>query len=176
MKLKNKLLYPFLGVTLLLLSSCNETQNVEKPKQTISYEKAKALQQEYIKTRAKFLNEHLRGKGILKKAEEEEDVRDVWFDLKVLKQYIAYVEAEAKKKGHKNLGIRVVLGAYPNQLKHHDPGAATVFFMPTSRGDTNPKKASLLSIINFDGTDDEYMEDVDGLNFGMGGKPPKDLD
>lgn len=174
MKPKNKLLYIFLGTTLLLFSSCVGTQNVEKPKQAISYEKAKVLQEEYNRTRANFLNEYLRSKGVLKK-ENEEDVRDVWFDLKVLKQYIAYVEAEAKKQGHKNLGLRVVLGAYPNNLKYPDPGFATVFFMPTYKKDYNPKKASLLSILNFQETGDEYLEDVDGLNFGMGGKPPKDL-
>ena len=81
--------------SLFILTSCVEEQNSDKPEQAITYKKAKSLQQNYINTRANFLNKHLISEGALK----TDDVRDVTYNLSTLKQYIAYVEKEAKKRG-----------------------------------------------------------------------------
>ncbi len=131
----------------------------------ISLKEAKVLEQEYVKTRANSLNKTLKSKGVI----ENEDVRDVWFDLNAVKEYIAYVEAEAAKKGIKNgLGLRVYLGAYPNDQKHLNAGESTVFFIPTQQVASQTK--------NGDNIDNENMEDVDGFNWGQnGGYPPRGI-
>ena len=144
---------------LFVFSSCCEKQNSDKPKQAISYDQAKNLQQEYIRTRVEPALKAALSSGI----ERKEDVRDVTFDLEAVKQYIAYVEKEAAKKGVKNgLGLRVYLGAYENS-------EVTMFFMPTK------KKEPIKGANNFFyfEPDDEIIEDVDGLNLGHGGNPPQ---
>ncbi|MGJ8744113.1 hypothetical protein [Polaribacter sp.] len=189
----------FLLTTTLVLSSCDKKQKkqnnkiepvnlittslaqqkIEKPKTTISYEKAKELQQEYIATRAKVLNQalnkngHFKGVTISKEKRFVEDVRDITFDLKTLKQYIAYVEQEAENKGLKGLGLRVYLGAYPKKDKESkDPGFSTVFFMPTYQKASDSNKSNKF----YYWFKDIVMKDIDGLNMGQGGKPPQDLD
>lgn len=157
-------------LTSIVLFACSDKEpvnkvNVEKPKETISYEYAKKLQQEYIKTRAEPLKEFLIGQGTLK----GEDVRDVWFDIDVLEQYIAYVKDQSKRKGYDGLGLRVYFGAYPKEGDHKDPGYTTVFFMPTHRSKV-PKMNFVFQ------ASDENSDDIDPLNFGSGGHPPKDLD
>ncbi len=158
-------------------TSKKEQQNATKPKQTISIETAKILQQEYVKTRANPLNEMLRANGTLVNADgttskKIEDVRDVWFDIKVLKQYIAYVEKEAKNKGVKgDLGLRVYYGAYPKTGGYHQPGFSTVFFMPTHRVLPNSNAAYFFPPTG----DDENIDGIDGLNLGQGRIPPKGI-
>lgn len=175
MKKTNQLIVVFSVVMFSLLASCKcpdctnetETSKVEspsKPKQAISYDYAKKIQQEYIKTRADSLNKLLNAGGVIK----GEDVRDVWFDLKTLEQYIAYVKAESKKKNYEGLGLRVYYGAYPKDSNSPDSGYSTVFFIPTHRS-----KASKMNFVYSD--PNENSEDIDGMNFGIGGKPPKDI-
>ena len=144
-----------------------ETQVMEavKPAQAISYEKARVLQKEYIETRANVLNKALQSRGVI----QGEDVRDVWYDLEVLEQYIAYVKAEAQKKGYKNLGLRVHLGAYPNQENYHSPGNTTFFFVPTHNMGTENKNLILKN------SDNITAEGIDALNYGHGGNPPQIL-
>ena len=137
----------------------NELQNASKPKNAISYKEAKGLQQEFLTTRANTLNKALNFKQKIK----GQDVRDVTFDLQEMKQYIAYVEAEAKKKGLNGLGLRVYFGAYPkNDTKTKSPGYSTVFFMPTHQSKSSKGQ-------------DEIIEGVDGLNRATNGIPPNDL-
>jgi len=121
----------------------------------ISIKDARILEQEYVKTRANSLNTILKKKGLI----ESEDVRDVWFDLEALKDYIAYVEQTAAKKGiTKNLGLRVYFGAYPDKQEYEDKrGKATVVFLPTHSSY---------------GSENENFSDLDGFNWGGGGWPP----
>ena len=130
----------------------------------ISIKEARVLEQEYVKTRANSLNVILKKKGLI----ESEDVRDVWFDLEALKSYIPYVEEEAEKKGiSKNLGLRVYLGAYPNDQKHLSAGKATVFFIPTQQ--LVSEKQDSFDLVN------ENLDEVDGFNFGTSGWPPNGI-
>lgn len=142
------------------------TIEVQKPEQAISMKKAKTLQQEYITTRANLLNNLLQAKGTI----QGEDVRDVWYDLEVIEQYIAYVKAEAKKKGYENLGLRVHLGAYPNQEGYQDPGNTTFFFVPTYKNSSASKNLALRNSENI------TAEGIDALNYGHGNNPPKDIE
>ena len=137
----------------------NELQNAGKPKNAISYKEAKALQQEFLTTRANTLNKALNSEHKIK----GQDVRDVTFDLQEIKQYIAYVDAEAKKKGLNGLGLRVYFGAYPkNDTKTKSPGYSTVFFMPTHQSTSSKGQ-------------DQIIADVAGLNKGHLGIPPNDI-
>ncbi len=54
--------------------ACSE--QTEPPAQTISYEEAKVLEQEFIQTRAKIINEYL----------GYEDTREFWFSLDTIKK------------------------------------------------------------------------------------------
>lgn len=157
--------------TVFLLASCAKKKKGdisqytgEKPKQTIKYDYAKKLEKEYVRTRANPLDSLLNKRGVIK----GKDVRDIWFDLETMKKYIAYVEAESKKKGYKKLGLRVYYGAYPGNNQYPDPSYATVFFMPTH----NTKGAKM----NFVYQDpNENSIDIEGLNYGSGGHPPTGL-
>lgn len=148
-----------------------------QPKESISFAKAKSLQQEYIKTRASFLNEILINNGTL--GSGEQDVRDVSFDLVTLKNYIAYVEKEAQKKGisPSDLGLRIYLGAYSKDytaegFDQANRGKSTFFFLPINKLKSKPvgSKSALKSSLPGD-----ELEGVDGLNYGLSGRPPKDL-
>ena len=55
------------------------------------------------------------------------------FELERLKQYIAYVEAEAERLGHSDLALRVYLAAYPTGYKDNYTAEPTVFFAPANR-------------------------------------------
>ncbi|WP_299835105.1 hypothetical protein [uncultured Tenacibaculum sp.] len=177
-----KLLLTLLCVCTLLLTSCKFFPgdgntgggekcencydfNGQKPKQTITKKEGIILQKEYLETRSRFLNEFLNDKGHIK----GEDTREVSYDLETIKQYIAYVEAEAKKKGYDGLGLRLYFGAYPKESNYKDSGYSTIFFMPTYK-----KKSATMNFI-YDHGGDHVMEGVDGLNFGQAGRPPKDL-
>lgn len=155
-------MYEVLAICFFIFSySCTTKEQNEKPKSTISYEKAKKMQSNYIETQVKPLQQIYEQLGISKK----ENIRDVTYDLKTIKQYIAYVEKEAAKKGIKDgLGLRIYIGAY-------EDGDVTMFFMPTI------KKEDKTTANHFFYFAAEYqiLESVDGLNYGSGGKPPKDL-
>lgn len=176
----NRILMIFATVVFFALASCAEKKcdcdqcpsqsqtSSKPPKQAISYKQAKVLEQEYVKTRAIPLNKILNEEGVIK----GEDVRDVWFDLEVMKQYINYVEAQSKTKGYKGLGLRVYYGAYPKNAEAHDPGYATVFFIPTYRA-----KKGMIPVSNFVQQDSTNFnnKDLEGLNFGSNGHPPTKL-
>lgn len=154
---------------LFVLTACHKEPEVRKPKGTISYETAKTLQHSFIQTRAKLLNKILNQNGTI----TGEAIRDVTFDFKRVKEYIAYVEQEAKKKGiaPETLGLRVYLGAYPKEKSNYpNPGRGTVFFMPTRLKITNPNANNFFPFYQ-----DDVIEDIDGLNIGAGGMPPNDL-
>ncbi|MEO9570690.1 MAG: hypothetical protein ABJH82_12945 [Polaribacter sp.] len=186
MKFYTKNLFYFLSF-LLVFSSCNQKQddekiNVEKLKNaTITYKRAAQLQKEYIDTRATILNKHLNSinhfkqkQTLVKEDKFIEDVRDVTFDLNTLKQYIAYVEKEANKKGLKGLGLRVYLGAYStndNDPRVKTPGFSTVFFLPTHQPNEEESNAKNFYFWHHD----KVIDGIDGLNFGSGTPPPNNL-
>lgn len=102
----------------------------KKMKGLLSVREAKLMEEHYIKEFYKPLNdmklsEYPGFKGA---------VRDIWFSIEELKEYIAYVENYAKEKNYSEPGLRVYFGAkdekgqdgkiYPRQ---------TVFFVPTAK-------------------------------------------
>lgn len=121
---------------------------------------AKALNENFVKTRSKELNkivESETGKP------NDKDAISSWFSLGDLKEYIAYVEAEAKAKNISVDGLRVYFGAYSkNDKKQDKKGLSTMFFVPTQ----NKLQSDEDAIVSSD------ITDIDGMNEGMQGYPP----
>lgn len=142
-----------------LFSSC-EDPVADPPSQVISPQEANDLEEYYKRTRANILNDTL---GF-------EDAREFWFSLDTLKKYIEYVEREAASMEKTDLGIRIYLGAYPENSSYPNAKYSTVFLVPTAKSAGNPLKQGFLPIEN----ENENMEGVSALNYGTGGIPPND--
>ncbi len=124
----------------------------------ITPQKAKELNQNFIKTRS----------NVIDKAIGKKDAISSWFSLTDLKEYIAYVENEGKAKGITVNGLRVYFGSYSKNNKNPvKNNLSTVFFCPTKA-----KKGAMQKdgITEADGGSD--IEDIDALNFGGQGDPP----
>ncbi|MGB3606635.1 MAG: hypothetical protein WA775_11185 [Psychroserpens sp.] len=94
------------------------------------------------------------------------DNRSSWYDLKELRQYLAITEKQAGDIGYTMNGVRLYLGAQPNNGE--TPGYTTLLFVPT--GYENTSEGNVLNL-NFQ----TYNHDIDGLNGldeGGKGKPP----
>ena len=160
MKLMKPQLILFMAslLTVFLFSACEEI--IDVPTQSISPREANVLEEEYEATRGRIINDSL---NII-------DRRDFWFSLDTLKQYIEYVEQEAKKQGKKNLGIRVYFAAYPKEGNYPDPGFATVFMVPTAAASDSGIKKGLMPIP----PQNQNLDSINALNYGTGGIPPND--
>lgn len=159
MKTLLKSLLSFFIVLILVVISASCESKVDPPKQTISYEMADSLENNFTATRSRVIRQYL----------GYEDTRDFWFSLDSLKKYIEYVEYEAKKKNLSNLGVRIYFAAYPPSNGGIDSlGYSTVFFAPTAQKETSPLKQGF---VPFSPTN-ENIEGIDALNYGGGGIPP----
>ncbi|ETN95681.1 hypothetical protein [Zhouia amylolytica] len=128
----------------------------QKPKKCITKDNAKKLQKNYVDIIEK----------ILKKELGKQEARDFWWSVEEVEEYIAYVKAEAAKKGYENLGLRFFMGKYDDGTKN---GQTTMFMAPTKRTDS----VSLKSTEPGTG-EDETIEDIDPYNDGYGKIPPTD--
>ncbi len=144
----------------------------EKPTQTISYEYANTLEDEYIKTRWNILNDTLNLR--MPDGRPAVDTREFLFSLDTLKQYIEYVEYNAKKMGYTNLGIRIYNAAYPKDTTSPDPGFSTVFLMPAGEK-IDPQKAGFFVSSSSTVMFNNNINNLEALNFAHAGKPPKEL-
>lgn len=115
----------------LLMAGCKERpnpdvpsepgQNIPAPKQIISNQEAKELFDSYGKTMVPYIEK------IHEDQPEFIPTRFISYDYKTLKDYLAYIEQEAKAAGNTEIGsIRIYLAAYPNM------GNNTVFLVPTT--------------------------------------------
>ncbi len=137
--------YNFLSmiVLVILFSACQEEPKkeireeadkeivFEVPKQIISLEEADSLFVNYKKRRIPTIiaseSETQDGKPFI-------PTEFVSFDIEVLKNYIGYVEQEAKNGGTKADSIRVYFGNYGNRSKKYNK-KNTVFLLPTASVD-----------------------------------------
>jgi hypothetical protein len=124
----------------VLFTACQEAQKKQNqeeknikveykaPKQIISLEEADSLYVNYKKRRTPAIialeSENQDGKPFV-------PTEFVSFDIEVLKDYIGYVEQEAKNGGTKADSIRVYLGNYGNRSKKYKR-KNTVFMLPTA--------------------------------------------
>ena len=134
--------------------------SVKLPKGLISPKEAKALNQQFVKSRSKEMNKIVEK---LDKKPNKKDAISSWFSLEELKDYIAYVESKSKNVN----GLRVYLGAYGKKSDAKKSNMSTVFFVPTE-----PKVGSLQKdgVANEEGGSD--ITDIEGLNLGQQGDPP----
>jgi hypothetical protein len=133
-----------LAMALMLLGACN-TQNkepkpetdddpmkeIDAPKEIISLDDADSLYVNYTRRRVE---------GIIKMETTDDSspfkpVRFVAFDLETIKNYIAYVEQEAKKGGTKADSLRVYLGNYGSKVEGSNSRHNTVFMLPSAKAE-----------------------------------------
>lgn len=136
--------------------------SLKLPSGLISPEKAKELNQQFIKTRSKELDKIVEK---LDSKPKKKDALSSWFSLEEIKNYIAYVESKAPDAN----GLRVYFGAY--KKKEHNiekSNTSTVFFVPTRITPGSSQKDGLV------GGDNSDIDDLDGLNKGGLGDPPSE--
>ncbi len=113
----------FLLMSMLLVAGCDrEQRNTEKPKETITLERAHAMYNAYQK----------RFDAITDSRGGQEDARFGWHDINFYKNYIAYLEEASKKVNMKVSGLRLYYVAYPDDDqagKQRD--YQTYIFVPT---------------------------------------------
>ena len=149
-----------LGLCVLISFSCEQkVPEIKKPEKTISVERAKALQQNYVNTRG----------TILKDTFGYEDTREFHYTLAELEEYIAYVKQEAKKEGYDDLGIRIYFAAY-EPTADRKFGLSTVFLAPT--GIKDQQRGTIFNLITKQSSPSNIYE-IDPLNDNQGGWPPK---
>lgn len=120
----------------------------------INFKEAQELNQNFVKTRTKSIDIAIGKK----------DAISSWFSLEEIKNYISYVEEQAKLKDLNVNGLRVYFGAYSNSIKNvSKKGLATVFFVPT--------QVKIKSDID-GGDENSDIIDIDALNDGQVGDPP----
>lgn len=168
MKTTKKLLFVIITFTVfIVIQSCKNNEKPEKPTMRYTmptglliYEEANQKEETYKTYIHDVVN------PILTEQEIPATInREIWFDLDNLENYIKYVKKESKKKGYKNLGLRVYLGA----AKEEKTIESTVFFTPTHKPEL-PGDAK-----GFAPPQNENSRDINSLNYGSAGKPPKDL-
>lgn len=131
---------------------------MNQPKQLITKEFAKQLNEGYIKERA----------NLKAKVNDEEDANAVWFSLEELENYINYIKVEGESKGIEVTGVRFYLGVYPEDIQEKEKaGKTTIFLTPTKKN--NVGGAMLLA------TTDENVDatEIEPMNYGTMGNPPK---
>ena len=136
--------------------------SLKLPTGLISPEKAKELNQQFIKTRSSELNKIVEK---LDSKPKKKDALSSWFSIEELKNYIAYVESKAPDAN----GLRVYFGAYGKKsVETKKSNTSTVFFVPTRLKPGSSQKDGI-------GDPDEGGSDIDdleGLNKGGLGDPP----
>lgn len=179
--MKNTIIKPLLLLTIAIsLTSCEWIKDTPKHKKPspeeiaenwnktdgkISNKEANQLEENY----KKMLYNGSRDSLIDANSEVYQDTREVWFNLKDLKNYIAYIEQHGKDNNYDQLGIRVYLGT-KEPLKD-GKAVTTVFFYGTGNPNngSTPQKSTTQSGI------DTNIPGIDALNKGTSGMPPKDL-
>lgn len=127
----------YLAVTTLFIS-CNDKKihqevDVEPTKEMLAHiiktEKAVSMYQNYGKQRVDILKDTL---GRLY-GDDFKDTRRVWFDLKTLKNYIAYVEKRSAENDIPIEGLQFYFSVYSKDKKGDQKNHQTFFIAPTTK-------------------------------------------
>ncbi|CAN5217687.1 hypothetical protein BH23BAC2_BH23BAC2_20150 [soil metagenome] len=97
---------------------------MEKPSKCITVKEAQLQQEQWINTRGEEIE----------RSKKYKDVRDFWYSLEELQEYLDYVREKSKEQGVEKPGIRFYLGAYPES---QNKGYATIFLAPTKEKDSS---------------------------------------
>lgn len=135
MKRVKKLILPLLCISVLSysLTSCKDNQN-EEPQEEETAEVLRPSDQIISNKEAKILFDDY-DKNIVSVLKSKDDnykpVRFVEYNLKAIKQYIAYVEQEAKQANKTEVAtLRFYYGKYPEGERS---GKNTMFIVPTTK-------------------------------------------
>lgn len=120
-----------------------------KPEKCISVEKAKELQNNWKKSRAKEID----------RAQGYQDTREFWFSINELEEYLKYVKEKSAEQNVENPGIRIYFAAYPKSSSKNS--FSTVFLAPTKENTGTVSS-------------NENNYDIEPLNDSAGGIPPTD--
>lgn len=136
----------------------SENGIVSAPKGHITPDEAKKLDQAY-NPRYKLISDSL-------VTREGGDNRSSWYGLDQVRNYLNYAEREAEDLGYTMDGVRIYLGAHPDQ--NGEAGYTTMFFIPTGR--SHKADASMLNLsMQSRGGD---IPGGGGLDMGNMGDPP----
>lgn len=140
-------------------SSTTAALKTEIPKGLITPDQVKVLDQAYDQ-RYRLISDSL-----VKR--EGGDNRSSWYGLDQVRNYLNHAEKEAIDLGYTMDGVRIYLGAHPNE--NGEAGYTTMFFVPT--GKPNKTEAAIFSFsMKSDGND---IPGGHGLDYGNMGHPPR---
>lgn len=149
-----------LGALAMYLYCCRPKAElaINAPKGLITPEQAKKLDAAYTPRYQLISDSIVTRKG--------GDNRSSWYGLDQVRDYLSYAENEAKDLGYVMDGVRIYMGAHPDQ--NGEAGYTTMFFIPTGKA----YKADA-SMFNFSmQLDSEDIPGGGGLDMGTGGQPP----
>ena len=116
------------------------TVEVERPRETITIERAQAMYKAYQK----------RYDALTKFRDGKEDSRYGWHSVEFYENYIAFLKQEAKRVGMEISGIRMYYVAYPeDEMSGDQRGYQTFFYVPTYY-DKEKKKHVAFDPLNMD--------------------------
>ncbi len=204
---KFKYYFLFYLATTVLLISCNDNkppqEDVEPTKKMLAHiiktDTAVNMYHNYEKHRINILKDTLR--AIYN--DDFNDTRRVWFDLKTLKNYIAYVEKRSAENKITPEGLQFYFSVYSKHKEGDQKNHQTFFIAPTTKHegkqsgytlhevDRKPQLLYLKTILNngrYAPSQSQHMEkasffsmatfrDEDGLLYNDGtSSPPEDND
>lgn len=165
----NNLLLPLTLSLLLVLSSCTEVKKYGEPKQLITKDLAVSLNSNFNNSNRVLVTSN---------SKEGDDANAVWYSIEELENYINYVKTQGTKKGYNVNGIRMYLGVYPETEEYGEKkGKTTIFLSPTGNKIVT-EKGGILTVNTTAkeqgaGDDEADIEEINPLNFGTMGHPPK---
>lgn len=171
-KLITILSFGFIAFSLQSCKICCTSGKI--PSGLITTSQAENLQHNFLEKKEQIIN----GSN-----EYNNDVRDFWFSVDRLEDYICYAKNEAKKQGKSVSGFRIYLGAQPlaSQVPTGAPvGLNTVFIVPTEHAMLPNKTLMNTTTSSFnpkgDTKDNTNITTIDPLDFAGGGNPPNIYD
>lgn len=117
---------------------------VEAPDMIIPIEKGAELFYNYKENRISLI-EDFENNDLPDGEEAYLATTSITFDFEELKQYMKYVEKQAKKSKTRIKGLRVYLGQYSDSKNEEHPRAETVFLNPTMKKDGGEVSFAILN-------------------------------
>ena len=130
------------------------TTAIIKPKGVITPTEAKVLDTTF----------NLRHKLISDSIVIRPDNRSSWWSLDDITNYLEYSKHKADSLGYAMSGVRVYLGAYPEE--NGQVGYTTMFMVPTG------SETQVNEGFKFEAINNEDLTGIGPLNMGTGGNPP----
>ncbi len=139
-----------------------------KPKNIISIEEAKKLNNNWSQYRCKAVDSCIK---VQTNGQKGHDNRWAEWSIKDLRQYLAYSRYESRKLGYKMTGVRFYLGVYGDENEPDNKKLTTTMFMVPRGHKKGNQKASMIPF-NFAGGDTDIpIPPMNNSSGGSGGYP-----